>query len=162
MITELDYIEKWERPEYFAAWTDGAPYDGEWYVFLGRNRDSSILENSNFKRGLDLIGGESQTVMIVRESHWAFGWVEWIAIHQSDESALLKADDIIGEIHQYPILDETHYSELQHESIKEYWTEDIRIRARICEESGYTVMGARHDFPPMQVEDYLLETGVCD
>jgi len=76
MISELDYIEKWERPEHFAAWTDGEPYNGEWYVLLGRNRDSSILENSNFERGLDLIGGESETVMIVRESHLETGWCD--------------------------------------------------------------------------------------
>lgn len=30
------------------------------------------------------LGGESETVRVVRESHWAVGWVEWIAIHESD------------------------------------------------------------------------------
>lgn len=32
------------------------------------------------------LGGESDTVTVVRERHWAA--VEWLAIHQDDETAL--------------------------------------------------------------------------
>jgi len=163
MITELDYIEKWQRPECFAAWTDGAPYNGEWYVFLGQNRDSSTLENSNFECGLDLIGGESETVMIVRESHWAVGWVEWIAIHESDHAALSKADEILCALSDYPVVDDRHYSQMEWDEIAEYWErEPIKWRAELCRDAEYTIMGARHDFPPEPVFDHIRDTGVCD
>jgi hypothetical protein len=157
----MDYqaIEKWQRPESFVASTEGAPYNGEWFVFLGRHRDSSVLEESNFKRGLELIGGESETVMIVREGHWGFGWIEWIAIHESDHAALDEADEILWGLADYPVLDDMHYSDMEYEAALEYWTEDIRIRARICEEAGYPIMGARHDFPPMEVFDHLRDIG---
>ena len=47
---------------------------------------------------LTALGGETDTVIVVRETHWAVGWVEWIAIHQDDEKALKIADDITGKL----------------------------------------------------------------
>ena len=159
---EYQAIEKWQRPECFLVWAEGAPYDGEWYVFLGRNRDSSTLDQSNFQRGLELIGGKSETVMIVRESHWGVGWVEWIAIHESDQAALAEADEILCALSEYPVVDDTHYSELEHEAIAEYWErEPIKRRASLCRDAGYPIMGARHDFPPEPVFDHIRETGAC-
>ena len=161
-MMEYQAIEKWERPENFAAWTDGAPYDGEWYVFLGRNRESSTLDQSNFQRGLELIGGQSGTVMVVRESHWAVGWVEWIAVHKSDHAALAEADEILCALSEYPVVDEMHYSELENETIAEYWErEPIRDRLELCRDAGYPLMGARHDAPPQPVFDHIRDWGVC-
>ena len=88
-------LSLWEKPSHYfgAAWPCH-------YVFLGRSRDSDCLENCNFTEALNAIGGESETVEVVRESHWAVGWVEWIAIHQDDAEALRKADAIkIGRAH---------------------------------------------------------------
>ncbi len=161
MMTDYQAIEKWTRPESFAAWTDGAPYNGEWYAFLGRNRDSSTLEDSNFGRGLELIGGESETVMVVRESHWAVGWVEWVAIHESDHAALSQADEILCALSEYPVVDDEHYSNLEWEAIGAFWQrEPIKWRAELCRDAEYTVMGARHDFPPGPVFDHIREMGV--
>jgi len=151
-------IEKWQRPEHFAAWTDGAPYDGEWYVFLGRHRDSSLLEKSNFDRGLELIGGESDTVIIVRESHWAVGWVEWVAIHESDTAALREADEIMGALHDYPVLDDEHYSQMQSDAITDFWqAAPIPDRMDICREADVSVFAARRDAIDRDVFDYLNE-----
>ncbi|MEH2569789.1 hypothetical protein [Bradyrhizobium sp. AZCC 2289] len=47
---------------------------------------------------LKALGGESETVIVVRETHYLVGWVEWIAIHQDDEKALKIADDITGKL----------------------------------------------------------------
>ena len=41
---------------------------------------------------LEALRGESETVIVVRESHWAVGWVEWIKIHELDTTALAIAD----------------------------------------------------------------------
>ena len=68
----------------------------EWHSYysagVGQSRDSDCLEQSNFAAMLASLGGESETVLVVRESHWAVGWVEWIAIHEADEKALAIAD----------------------------------------------------------------------
>jgi hypothetical protein len=47
---------------------------------------------------LKALGGETETVIVVRETHYLVGWVEWIAIHQDDEKALKIADDITGKL----------------------------------------------------------------
>lgn len=83
------------------------------YVFLSQNRNSDALTRSNFIRGLELIGGESETVIVVRELHWFCGWVEWIAIHQDDARALQIADQIAGALGNYPAVDDEYWSALE-------------------------------------------------
>jgi len=91
----------WKTP------TDYAGEDwSEYFVFLGRNRDSGPIEECNFQVGLSLIGGESNTVIVVSESHWAVGWAEWIAIHQSDDKSIETANEALKSLDEYPVLDE--------------------------------------------------------
>ena len=125
MTTEYRHLKRWTLPERYvgASWP-------EHYVFLGRHRDSDALTRSNFSCGLDRLGGKSETVQVVCESHWAVGWVEWIAIHESDTDALADADEILDELSIYPILDESHYSELEHEENQSVW-EIMSLRDRI-------------------------------
>ena len=93
----------------------------EYYVFLSQNRDSDCLELSNFRTALKKLGGESETVFVVAEGHFLCGWVEWIAIHASDTSALTLAEALQEKIERYPILDENDWSELEHETADEVW-----------------------------------------
>lgn len=95
------HLKPWSLPgHYFGAkWLD-------YFVGLSRTRDSDPLEESNFHCFLAMIGGESLTVKSVRESHWACGWIEWIAIHKQDTKALELADELVGNLADYPILDE--------------------------------------------------------
>lgn len=109
------HLERWTMPNsYF-----GATWE-EYYCFMGRNRDSSILENSNFESALKKIGGETETVLVVREGHWAVGWVEWIAIHESDVAALKIADQVMDDYDSYPVLDEMHYSDMEFKEYSRY------------------------------------------
>src|SRR5260370_30310285 len=85
-------------PEHLKRWTLHDNYFGaEWPDYfssgVGQSRDSVALERSNFECTLKALGGESETVIVVRESHWSIGWVEWIAIHQDDSAALRIADN---------------------------------------------------------------------
>ena len=93
----------------------------EYYVFLTKTRDSDCLEISNFRTALKKLGGESDTVFSVRESHFLCGWVEWIAIHASDTSALKLAEAMQEKIERYPILDENDWSELENETAGKVW-----------------------------------------
>ena len=124
-------------PENLKPWTMPASYAGEvWPAYysagVGRSRDSDALERSNFRTMLARLGGESETVTVVREGHWAVGWVEWVAIHQDDETALRAADEAKGELEEYPILDESDFSELEHEDADETWRECYRPADRIA------------------------------
>lgn len=123
-------------PEHLKLWTMPRDYMGEvWPDYYGsgcgQSRDSEALERSNFKCMLAALGGESETVIVVRESHWAVGWVEWIAIHSTDSVALKIADEIKGGLADYPVVDESDYSETEMEEANEVWQSCFRPSERI-------------------------------
>jgi hypothetical protein len=114
------------EPQHLKLWTMPQNYAGEvWPAYYssgcGQSRDSDALERSNFACMLKAIGGESETVHVVRESHWAVGWVEWIAIHQDDEKALQLADEVQAGLEDYPAVNEDHWSELEWNEAADYW-----------------------------------------
>ena len=146
-------IERWIRPDHYF----GADWP-EWFVFLGQHRDSDTLTRSNFTRGLELIGGESDTVQVIRENHWAVGWVEWIAIHESDEAALDTANEILSGLFNYPVIDDEHFSNLEHDEAADSW-ERMRIKDRIslCADAGISIFAARRDCLPDDPQGRLIE-----
>jgi hypothetical protein len=152
-------IERWTRPSDFAAWSDSWVYTSKAYVFLGRHRDSDLLTESNFECGLAAIGGESNTVQIVRESHWAVGWVEWIAIHESDLKALSEADEILFALSDYPVLCDEDFSEREYEAAQDYWESlDIRERVDLCRDAGLSIFAARSGSIPQGDSGFIYES----
>ena len=119
-------LKKWTRPDSYAgqSWP-------EYYSAAGRSRDSDTLEESNFQSILRRLGGESETVLVVRESHWAVGWVEWVAIHETDSAALRTADECRESIEDYPILDESDYSEREWNECAEFWEKSLTRAGRV-------------------------------
>lgn len=128
-------LELWELPSHYF----GAMWDN-WYVFLFRNRDSSIMETMNFdiafeqlktvfNSELSIVGLES--VQIVRENHWAVGWIEWIAIHSSDIEALKVADKINKKLESYPCLDDDKLSELEMNEANKVWKDCYNVEERL-------------------------------
>jgi len=114
------------RPAHLKRWTMPSNYFGAvWPAYysagIGQSRDSDALERSNFRCMLAALGGESDTVEVVRASHWAVGWVEWIAIHQDDSRALAIADKIAARLEDYPVIDEDDWGELEQEDANETW-----------------------------------------
>lgn len=110
-------LKRWTLPDsYFGdVWPD------YYSAGFGQSRDSDALERSNFRVALAEIGGESETVIVVRESHWAVGWVEWVAVHESDSKSLEIASRLAGKVENYPILDEEDFSTLEQEDANEVW-----------------------------------------
>lgn len=149
----LKAIKRWERPsDYFGAnWP-------QYFVFLGQHRDSDSVTRSNFEVGLKELGGESETVIVVRERHWAVGWVEWIGVHESDEAALQAADEMLCALSDYPILSDDHHSELEWNEAAEYW-ERMRVcdRMEYCQRAEISIFAARRDYLPQDDTGYLLE-----
>jgi hypothetical protein len=129
MTTLNPKLTLWTRPQCYvgATWPD-------WYIFLGRNRDSDCLTNSNFEQGLKAVRAvmskesisddeneDCATVQVVSENHWACGWVKWIAIHKSDTTALECASGLLDRLDNYPVLNEEDWSEREHEQAGEVW-----------------------------------------
>lgn len=131
-----EHLKRWTLPPYYV----GAEWP-EYYRFLGRNRDSDIHTNSNFDAGLKAIGGERtiegpdgedlQTVLRVSENHWACGWVEWIAIHESDSEALRLADEVMERLEDYPLLDEEDVSQREEDEAERIWNDCYTARDKV-------------------------------
>lgn len=146
------HLKRWTRPDCYM----GAEWP-EYFVFLGQHRDSDSLTRSNFICALERLGGESETVHIVRESHWAVGWVEWIAIHQSNRNALRTAIVLAKRLESYPVLNEDHWSELEWNEACDYWEKmSVRERAEYCARAGISLFAARRDYLPEDPSGALL------
>lgn len=176
--TELRAIRPWKRPDSWA----GKPWQG-WFVGLSRTRDSDALTRSNFEVFLkalrelpevlvdDTENAEQSyrteredwsavdTVYVVSESHWACGWINWVAIHPSNEAAMKLADEMLCAISDYLILDEDHFTELETNEIEEWWAkESVRDRIMLCKNCGESIFSARRDYPTEKVFYWLRDT----
>jgi hypothetical protein len=84
---------------------------------------------------LELLGGESDVVTVVRESHWAVGWVEWIAIEADgtaeSDKALQIADRAKERLADYPVLNEEDLSEREQAAADETWKNCYSWKERI-------------------------------
>jgi hypothetical protein len=153
MTYQPEHLQLWTRPDSYmgAEWPD-------YYVFLGQHRDSDPLARSNFECGLEALGGESDTVIVVRARHWAVGWCEFIGVHKNDARALETADSITAALSDYPVLNEDHFSQLEWSEAENYWQQlPIKYRVEMCQEAGVTIFAARHDYIPQQDSGFIFE-----
>lgn len=123
-------------PKLLTRWTLPDSYFGpKWTKYyssgFGHHRDSDCLSESNFYSCLKALGGESSTVIVVRECNWAVGWVEWIAIHEGDAKALEIADSLVKECQDYPVIDEADWSEREEEAATHLWSKCFDAKDRL-------------------------------
>jgi len=121
-------MQKWSRSDNYI----GETYF-DYYVLLSHHRDSGLVEESNFWSALKALNGESDTVKVIRSSHWAVGWIEVILIHESDKESVERGFEIEKALESYPILDDIDFSERESEKRDEYIEE---IRKDIANECG--------------------------
>ena len=97
-------------------------------------------------------------MIVVHEGHWAVGWVEWIAIHESDAKALAAADEIASALEDYPVIDESHWSELEFNEACDYW-ESMGVRSRVeyCQRARISIFAARRAELPEDPNGRLYE-----
>lgn len=153
MENKFKHLRKWTHPNHYIG--EDWP---EWFVFLGQHRDSDTLTRSNFECGLARLGGESETVQVIREGHWAVGWVEWIGIHESAADKLDAAEIMLGKLKDYPVLDDDHFSDLEWKEADEQWKRlSVSERVDLCREAGASIFAARRDYPPADDSGYIFE-----
>ena len=118
-------LAAWKRPSNYI----GADWSGWLVFFLDQNRDSDCLTRSNFQCALerlkahstDLESEDCKSVQIVSENHWAVGWVEWIAIHESNKPAIAEACVIFDRFENHPVVNGDHWSKLEFDAFCEAW-----------------------------------------
>lgn len=137
-----EYLKRWTLPSHYF----GAQWPDYYSAGVGQSRDSDALERANFDAMLKAIGGEQTSedkedpndpdcalslVRVVRENHWAVGWVEWIAIHESAIEALEIADKLKGKLEDYPVISEDLWSEYEQRDADETWRNCYRPKERV-------------------------------
>lgn len=142
-------LKRWTMPDsYF-----GATWNNHFSSGCGRSRDSDCLEESNFCTMLALLGGESDVVAVVRESHWAVGWVEWIAVEADgtpeSDKALQTADEAKERLADYPVLDENDLSEREQATADETWKNCYDWKERIAYIRRHSSQFEFHDYADM-------------
>jgi hypothetical protein len=143
------------KPKHLKRWTMPANYCGAMWPNhyssgFGRSRDSDCLERSNFRVALAALGGESDCVTVARESHWAVGWVEWVAIEadgtpESDE-ALAIADKLQERVSNYPVLNEEDFSTLERDEADEIWANCYNVKERVRYIRAHASQFEFHDY----------------
>jgi hypothetical protein len=152
-------LRKWDHP---TSWDSSANFVGEkpkGYALYSRNRESSILETINFEEFLRRLGGESESVTIVRHRHWACGWIEYLMLKEDAPHTLIEtAIEITKSLDAYAILNEELYTEAQLDSMRKHW-DNLSMKDRIdyCKDARISIFAARHSLP-QEVECQWLDS----
>lgn len=112
MENELTLFKDY-RPTGFDRKGVGVHDQGDWIVLpVILTRDADPLSESNFYTALKIMGEESDTVEVKGFNHWGCGYFDIIIAHPSRASEVQSIHDSLD---SYPVLDESDYSERDHE-----------------------------------------------
>ena len=170
-------MKLYERPNSYC----GPEYYG-CYPFIARCRDSRLVESSNWKgitedlkkkfgpeqcgaygdEEYDIQGKLNEdfrkpvTWFIIRDSHWAVGWIETLYIHQDAKEIVAWAEAVEKRLEGYPIYDEDLFSEMEMEQKTEYWqscSKDEKVA--LLKEAGLPGSKWLSKYPPCVVEEII-------
>jgi hypothetical protein len=127
MSYEPKHLKLWTMPDNYA----GEVWPNTYSSGFGQSRDSDVLERANFEEAWSRISEVAENAQVVRENHWAVGWVEWIAINADDDKALRVADALRARYEQYPILNEDQFSEVERQEADRTWAYCYSVSERI-------------------------------
>lgn len=166
----------WEAPRDYFGFSPAGDY-----LIASVNRDSDALERSNFEcitrdlmREAESCTDEERAVVednqpanmqdIVytwRASHWAVGWVKYLMVSKLAPQRILdSAAETLAALSDYPVYNESHFSELEWNEAAEYWSRlSVRERAELIHESrcGASIFAARRDEIPQDDNGALFE-----
>jgi hypothetical protein len=156
---------KWAHPSDYGGYSP----NGE-YVITSQSRDSDSLSRSNYERIFedlkelnpkDWTGGNAP-VYDFRAGHWACGWVEYLMVKDNaPDNILIISAEILCALSDYPVYDETHWSELEYNEAGDYWASlNVRDRAELIKETGCgaSIFAARYDYLPQDDNGSLMES----
>ncbi len=111
--------------EELTQWQSAENYMGEdysdYYVAYTKHRDSNQIDLSNFDAVLNQLGGEKEpNVIVVEYGHWAVGHVTQILVHKDAAEAVAELENITAALDEYPVLDETDYSEREQKAFMDH------------------------------------------
>lgn len=140
-IQEIIDNGSWQRPNSYM----GPDHENTFSIGVGQTRDSDNMAKSNFVTALEILGGESKHVEIIRDSHWGCGWVEHIRVNKNAPQKILEAAcQIVNALEDYPLLDNCNYFEMKNDEIQEY--------SRDCLSEAAEFLAKNTDLPEELIE----------
>jgi hypothetical protein len=121
-----------------------------------QTRDSGVLDRSNFRVALKMLGGEVEGIVEVhRFGHWGPGWFD-IVIVNPDSDKVRIAENIECSLENYPVLCENDYSNEEWAACMDCWEHmSIKERVELCKRENVNIFSARSDYPVDRVYDRL-------
>lgn len=109
----------WKRFDSFYWFRDDIEDAGNWAIFYTHHRDSGLLDQSNAsvinKSLAPFTDGDDPDVVMESHNHWAVGSIEGFSLRVFRDGqitdAFRKYHELAEAMDQYPILDESDYSE---------------------------------------------------
>lgn len=119
-------------------YSDADPYK-HWLVVYTESRDSEPLIRSNMRVLLKRLQAVSDNgVKVVRASHWAFGWLDYLCIDPDNVAVKQLASGLYRDMEQYPVLDEKDLAELELEyNHAGHFSFDPDPDCPLCREEGW-------------------------
>lgn len=118
----------WQRFQAFAWWREREIEDSDnWSIIYTHHRDSGLLDQSNaevISKAMEPFADtEDPDVVFESHSHWAVGSVDGFSVRVFRDGKITEAFRIYHELAEqmanYPILDETDYSNREYEATLE-------------------------------------------
>lgn len=117
-------MEKY-RPKHLYRWEYESNYIGEdysdHYVVYPTFRDADLVQQSNYETIKKVFDQKDIKYIIVRFNHWLVGWMEEILINENHLGSLRYADDLVGQLEDYPLLDDDDYYQKRYEQMEEIY-----------------------------------------
>jgi hypothetical protein len=134
----------WRRFECFCWDNSRLPYADDCFIWNLRSRDAGLLEESNceqIKKALEpFTEGDDPDVWFETHHHWAVGWLEAAVVRvfnpqtRAVTAAFREVCRLRERLESYPILCESHYSELEYATtLDSYASEMWRERKTLPE-----------------------------
>ncbi|MFA6695056.1 MAG: hypothetical protein WCR85_00365 [Sphaerochaeta sp.] len=126
----------------------GKRYKG-YYELANRTKYSPLLDKCNFRTALEMVGGESDSVKVIRTAIFSGGCVEVILIDSKDKALVRKGNEIYGQLAMHIPLDPEEYQR-RYDAIREEYKQDIiahpsRWLIDCAIEDGYSSLDAYLD-----------------
>lgn len=116
-MTKYPKAGNWHDFESF-CWFERPDDADEFCVYHLNHRDSGLLDQSNANAIRKALEAFEDDVRFETFSHWAVGWIDAVAV-RVETRAYRTLCEIIDRLSEYPILDETEYSEREYEATLE-------------------------------------------
>jgi hypothetical protein len=113
---------RYQRPQYHI----GEEHHGT-YVVASTHRDADLLTRANWKEWTQTIlreAIENGDAYVARAGHWAVGYVETLHLMETaPTNHMIAAAATLSALHDYPILNEETFSEMECNEAEEAWEE---------------------------------------